>query len=181
MKSKKGAMEMSVGTIVTIVLLMAVLILGIFLVQKIFKSGGNAIDEIDNEVQSQITQLFAKEGNKIAVYPTSRQITLKKGDDPKGFAFSVKNLDVEEAEFSYGIFADDISKCGSTFSEEKANNLLIGSLGSFSLGPGNSLDLPRLIKFQVPETTPPCTIIYNLEVDKDSVSYTNAQIFVTIK
>ena len=41
MKSKRGAMEMSVGTIVTIVLLMSVLVLGIFLVQKIFKTGMN--------------------------------------------------------------------------------------------------------------------------------------------
>ena len=35
---KRGAMEMSVGTIVTIVLLMTVLVLGIFLVQRIFTS-----------------------------------------------------------------------------------------------------------------------------------------------
>jgi uncharacterized protein YneF (UPF0154 family) len=180
-ESKKAAMEMSVGTIVTIVLLMAVLILGIFLVQRIFKSSVNAIDEVDNEVQSQIRQLFAKEGNKIAIYPTSREITLEKGDTPKGFAFSVKNIDVEEAEFSYLIVADDVSKCGSTFSKEKADNMLIGSSGVFTLGPGNSLDLPRLVKFQVSETTPPCTMTFNLEIEKDSVPYTGAQIFVTIK
>ena len=34
--NKKAAMEMSVGTIVTIVLLMSVLVLGIFMIQKIF-------------------------------------------------------------------------------------------------------------------------------------------------
>ena len=76
MKTKKAAMEMSVGTIVTIVLLMSVLILGIFLVQKIFSSSTNAIDTIDNEVQNQITQLFSDEGNKLAVYPTSRDIVI---------------------------------------------------------------------------------------------------------
>jgi len=36
MKSKRAAMEMSVGTIVTIVLLMTVLILGLVLVRSIF-------------------------------------------------------------------------------------------------------------------------------------------------
>jgi uncharacterized protein YneF (UPF0154 family) len=179
--NKKAAMEMSVGTIVTIVLLMLVLILGIFLTQRIFQSSVNAIDEIDNEVQSQITQLFSKEGTKIAIYPTSRQITISKGDDPKGFAFSVKNLEVEEAEFSYLITADDISKCGSSFTEDMANNFLIGGSGSFNLGPGNSLDLPRLVLLDIPETAPPCTFSYNVEVKKDSVSYSGGQVFVTIK
>jgi len=178
---KKAAMEMSVGTIVTIVLLMSVLVLGIFLVQKIFSSGVNAIDEIDNEVQNQITQLFSKEGTKIAIYPTSRQITIKKGDTPKGFAFSIKNTGVESAEFSYKVLANDISKCGSTFSVEDANNLLIGGTGSFSLGPGNSLDLARLVKLDVPETAPPCTFSYTLDINRNGQSYTGGDIFVTIK
>ena len=51
MKSKRAAMEMSVGTMVTIILLVTVLVLGIFFVQKIFKSGTSAIDNIDTEVQ----------------------------------------------------------------------------------------------------------------------------------
>ena len=57
-KNRKAAMEMSVGTIVTIVLLMSVLILGIFLVQKVFRSGSNAIDSVDDEIQNQIIQSF---------------------------------------------------------------------------------------------------------------------------
>jgi hypothetical protein len=174
-------MEMSVGTLVTIVLLMVVLVLGIVLVQKIFGAGTNAIDTVDNEIQDQINKLFSEEGKKLSVYPTSRQVTLKKGDDPKGFAFSVKNNDVESAEFTYSVEASDVTKCGGGFTENKANNFLLGGSGSFSLGPGNFLDLPRLVKLAVPETAPPCTIIYNLEIDKDGTSYSGADIFVTIK
>src|SRR3989344_5188244 len=92
LKSKKAAMEMSVGTMVTIVLLMVVLVLGIFLIQRIFRAGTNAIDSVDSEVQSQIQKLFSEEGKTIAVYPTSREITLSKGDR-KGFAFSVRNTE----------------------------------------------------------------------------------------
>jgi predicted PurR-regulated permease PerM len=93
MKSKSGAMEMSVGTMVTIILLVCVLVLGIFFIQKIFGAGTNAIDSIDNEVQSEIDRLFERENKPLAIYPTSRDVILKKGDDPKGFAFSVKNDD----------------------------------------------------------------------------------------
>ena len=51
MKNKKAAMEMSMGTMVTIILLVVVLVLGIFFIQKIFSSGSNAIDTVDNQVQ----------------------------------------------------------------------------------------------------------------------------------
>jgi hypothetical protein len=180
LKNKKAAMEMSVGTIVTIVLLMSVLILGIFLVQKIFSSGSNAIDSIGTEVESEIQKLFSEEGNKIAIYPTSRDLIIKKGDDPKGFAFDVMNKDVESADFSYEIMADDVSNCGS-LTKTKADSFLIGGEGSFSLGPGNHLDLPRLVKLDIPETAPPCTIIYTLEIKRNGEPYTGTNIFVTIK
>ena len=92
---------MSVGTIVTIVLLMTVLVLGIFLVQKIFFSATNAVESIDTEIQNEIKELFTQEGKKIAIYPPSRDVKMKKGDDPKGFAFSIKNLDFENWYFIY--------------------------------------------------------------------------------
>ena len=181
MKSKKAAMEMSVGTIVTIVLLMSVLILGIFLVQKIFGSATNAIDSIDDQVQSEIGKLFDREDKKIAVYPTSRQITLKKKDDPKGFAFSVKNLGVESATFSYVVKAIDVSSCGNAFTTDRADSYLLGGSSSFPLGPGNSLDDPILVMFNLPENAPPCSMIYQIEVERDGENYAVSSIFVTIK
>ena len=180
-ENRKAAMEMSVGTIVTIVLLMSVLILGIFLVQKIFSSSTNAIDTIDNEVQNQITQLFSDEDNKLAIYPTSRDIVIKKKDDLKGFAFSVRNLGVESADFSYLVRASDVSRCGRGFTVEVAESYLLGGSGEFSLGPGNSFDMPRLIKFDLNDNSPPCTIIYYLAIAKGEEAYAGTDIFVTIK
>ena len=51
-KNKHAAMEMSVGTIVTIVLLMAVLVLGLVLVRTIFKNSTESIDSIDEQVKN---------------------------------------------------------------------------------------------------------------------------------
>ena len=175
---------MSVGTIVTIVLLMAVLVLGIFLVQRIFKSATGAVDSIDNEVQSEIRKLFAEEGATLAIYPTSRQITLKKEDDPKGFAFSVKNDDIESRDFTYIIKVDpefDLTKCGSTFKASQANSWLIVDAGSFSLGPGSDLELPELILFNVPGSAPPCTLPYKIDIDRERETYVGTKVFVTIK
>lgn len=180
-KEKRAALELSIGTMVTIVLLMVFLVLGIFFIQRVARLGLNAVDSIDSQVQGEIQKLFAEEGRKIAIYPTSREIVLRRGDTPKGFAFSVRNVDVENADFTFSTTASDISKCGSTFTKEDADSMLIGGAGSFSLGPGSSLELPRLVKLSVPETTPPCTMTYDLEIFKDSGPYTNADIFVTIK
>ena len=183
MKSKSGAIELSTGTMVIIILSMVVLVLAIFFIQQIFSLGTSAIDAVDAEIQSQIQELFAEEGRKVAVYPTSREITLKKGDTPKGFAFSVKNIgDVgipAEAEFEYDVRAFDVTRCG--FSEETANGFLLGGSGSFNLGPGNSLDFPVLVKFIIPETAPPCSMVYRLVIEKDGGAYSSPEVFVTIK
>jgi archaellum component FlaG (FlaF/FlaG flagellin family) len=162
---------------------MVVLVLAIFFIQQIFSLGTSAIDAVDAEIQSQIQELFAEEGRKVAVYPTSREITLKKGDTPKGFAFSVKNIgDVgisADAEFIYDVEALDVSLCG--FSEGTANGFLLGGSGSFDLSPGNSLDFPVLIRFVIPETAPPCSMTYVLVITKDGRAYSTVDVLVTIK
>lgn len=173
-------MELSMGTFVTIVLIVVAMVLGFALIRTIFQSGTSAIDQIDAAVQNEINKLFAEEGKKLVVYPASRQITLSKGDEPKGIAFSARNNDVESATFSYEVSADDVSKCGS-LTEEQANRFMIGGTGEFSLGPGNTLDLPRLIKFDIPESAPPCTMVYNLAVSKGGEPYSSADIFVTVE
>ena len=179
-KNNRGAMEMSVGTIVTIVLLMSVLVLGIFLIQKIFKTGTSAIDTVDAQIQSEVNKLFANTDAKLVVYPSSREITLKKGDDPKGFAFSVRNDDVESHTFEYSMEAQDVTGCGS-LTEEQAESWLLPSEGEFDLGAGNSLTLAEKILFIVPSSAPPCTIAYRLKIDKESEPYEGGSIFVTVR
>ena len=59
-KNRKAAMEMSVGTIVTIVLLMTVLILGLVLVRTIFTGAIENINGIDQAVKSELKNYFQK-------------------------------------------------------------------------------------------------------------------------
>ena len=176
-------MEMSVGTIVTIVLLMTVLVLGLVLIRSIFSSGTSAIDSIDSAVQSEIQKLFAEEGKRLVVYPSSRQVSIEKKDkEPSGFAFSVKNLETDSKDFTYSVNVDPsftISKCGSSFTAEKGNNWLLVDSGSFTLGGGNQMDLPELILLDIPETAPPCTIPYKLSIDGGD--YAQTSIYVTIE
>jgi len=187
MKNKHAAMEMSVGTIVTIVLLMTVLVLGLVLIRSIFKSGTTAIDSIDDAVQNEIQKLFEEEGKRIAVYPSSRQFTIEKTDEGNsGFAFSVKNIGLEENSFSYSIQVDpnfDIKKCGTTFNAERGNSWLISGTSQTigSIAPGNKMDLPEIVLLNIPEDAPPCTIPYLLEIKAGSESYASTKVFLTIE
>jgi len=183
MKDKKAAMEMSMGTMVTIILLVVVLVLGIFFIQKIFSSGTNAIDVVDSQVQSEINKLFTRdEGQSLIIYPSSREVVVKRGSDPKGFAFSVRNKDgLNSHTFSYTLKASDVTNCQNTLTKAKAEEFLLGGTGSFSLGKGETLANARLVKFSVSEESPACTVVYTLNIKKDNADYNSADIFVTIK
>ncbi|MDP2672681.1 MAG: hypothetical protein Q8O84_02620 [Nanoarchaeota archaeon] len=170
-KNKIGAMEMSVGTIVTIVLLMSVLVLGIFLVQKIFKTGTSAIDQVDTKIQSEIDLLFSQEDKSVVVYPKERTISISKGDSG-GFGFSIMNKEQTTGSFSYLVSVGEIGS-GCQLSEEQAESLIVlGKTGKeISLPSGSKLADAILVKFSIPETAPLCQIRYSLDVENNGVQY----------
>lgn len=65
MKSKRGAFEMSITTIVILVIAMIMLILGIMLVRKIMCGGMNIAEETLQGAKSQISKLFGEQGGEI--------------------------------------------------------------------------------------------------------------------
>ena len=183
--SKRAAMEMSVGTIVTIVLLMTVLILGLVMIRTIFRGSIENIEGIDQAVKSEISKLFSEDtSRKIVVYPTSRYVIIKKGEDNLGFGFSIRNTGEEEREgsFTYDINAVETS-CN--INTNAANNLI--TLGKsrnspgVKLSPGTFMDNPIFVRFSIPETAPPCKIRYSLEIENNGVFYDSADIDLQIK
>lgn len=180
-KNRKAAMEMSVGTIVTIVLLMTVLILGLVLVRTIFTGAIENINGIDQAVKSEIEKLFSEnEDRKIIIYPPTREVKIKKGEDSRGFGLSIRNLG-DEDEFSYEITAEETS-CGMTLSQadnlislnKQRNNILIPA-GSF-------MENPIFVKFDILETTLPCKITYMISMRKGNQAYgTPTDVYLEIK
>lgn len=179
--SKKAAIEMSVGTIVVIVLSMVVLVLGIFFVQQIFNVGSGAVDSVDAEVQNQIQKLFDEDGARVAIYPTSRRISLDQGDRDRGFAFGISNQETTPTNFGYSVLATDASNCQG-IDESTATSYLIGGSGETgNIGSGDTFG-PNLVTFIIPEAAPLCTIEYALEVQRDDGTvYRNLNFFVTIE
>lgn len=169
MGDTKGAMEMSVGTIVTIVLLMSVLILGLFLVRNIFSSASGAVDMTDQQLQAEIGKLFGAEDSKLAIYPSSKYLEIKtKNDDAIGIGIrNINNQFNTGTQFSYEVTYRENS-CG--MNQNQAMSLIVlGRTATLTI-PEGGLRVDR-IRFSVPEGVPNCIIRYEVTVKKDSALY----------
>ncbi len=178
--NKKGAIQMTMGTIVTIVLMVAILIVLLFFVNKVKGSGEKALTGIDQAIQTKMNELFTS-GTKIVVYPVSREIELKKGDSAKGIGFSIKNVEKNETTFSYTVSAKEIaSDCSITL--EQANSFItLGKSGQATLPSGSTMDPPVFVRFNIPETAPLCDIRYGIDVKKGDGKQYSPTIFFDVK
>lgn len=171
-RNRSGAMEMSVGTIVTIVLLMTVLILGLVLIRSIFFSAVENVGLTDQAVKNEINKLFTEDDSKmIYVVPNSRLIELKKGSTDLGFGFLINNQMQESQTFSYEVKATEVSCPNSMRLSEADSFISLGKSGNNVIIPADSrMDDAIFVRFNVPETSPACDIRYDLQVYAGSKS-----------
>jgi hypothetical protein len=179
--NKKGAIELSISTVVIIVIGMSMLILGLVLVRSIFTSAQYNVDQLGKNVEAEITKLFNEKGGKTYVYLPNNQVDIKKGS-VFGVGFGIKN-DVEgdpaAGAFTWEIKASDISKnCKLTLAQAD-NYLILGSKGTVSLLPGSDPYIAR-VRIQPSSTAPLCEIKYDFIVNKDGQPYETNYFIVKI-
>jgi hypothetical protein len=181
-RDKKGALEMSMTTIVTIVLIVVTLVLALVLIRTIFTSSTNAVTQVSVAIQNQINQLFASQGGDLQIYPAT-PITIKRGDStPYGFQFAVQNSDNNPATFNYNVSATDLHNCGSSFTEDDANGFILNGKGVLTASSGKVSD-NQVILFKASNDAPACTVTYTLTVIGTGTSAqfaTSGQMFVTL-
>jgi hypothetical protein len=182
MYNKKGAIELSISTVVIIVLGMTLLIGGIVLVQRIISSSISSIDKIDAGVESQVTKLFSDDSQKTVVRLTNNQIDIKQGQS-FGFAVGMKNTEEGSSSastFTYTVTASDIEKGCSGLTLAQVNGyVILGDTGSVSLLPGKVGT--KLITIKPASTAALCAVMYDLNVLKAGQPYDSTQFRVDIK
>ncbi len=170
---KKGAMELSMGTIVILVLAMSMLILGLVLVRTIFTGAKYNVDTMNTKVQNEINKLFV-EDEKMVVYLANKKLEIKSGDD-WGVAFAIKHLIEGEGgskKFKYNVEVnmDSIdlkSSCGGLTIAEAESWIKAGKSSSMTLNPAETGH--DIIRFSVPEGAPLCFIRYSITVDHPDI------------
>jgi len=161
-RSKKGAMELSVGTIVVFVLSMSVLVLGFFLVQRIFSVATSAVDLTDQQLRNEISKLFVDE-TRTTIYPGTREVEIRQ-DESGGVGVGIRNLENNEDVFSYEVRASPGNNCPVNFAEDDAMSLItVGDTDSgIRISPGDFI--VRTVSFEPPVGTALCTIRYTVDI-----------------
>jgi hypothetical protein len=185
MKNKKAAMEMSVGTIVTIVLLMSVLVLGLVLIQKIFKGGTESVDSINTQVRSKINNLFSEEDSNIIILLGSSKIAEVKAEGSSfGVVFAARTLDGTSSardRLQYKISlqenSDCITKNSKTFVESWFNGL--NNWQNFDGYDGDKSE--AIIRFSVPKGTALCDQKVYIDVRDNKLNKDVGGAYFTIK
>lgn len=180
-RGKKGAVELSISTIVIIVLAMSMLILGLLLVKSIFSGAINNVDTLNNKVKGEIDKLFTEE-QPVVLYLANGIAPIKQGTQ-YGVAFGIKNTlqgTASQGSFTYEITSDDTdltTRCGIT-KEEAEGWVYPGRTGTFTLAPGGTYY--GLARFTISKTAPLCTARFNLAISLDSKPYEFAFFDVTV-
>jgi hypothetical protein len=178
--SKKAAMEMSIGTIVTIVLSVTMLILGVVLIKNIF-TGGEDIVNMGTDLAKSRVQTLLGEDERVVIYPDTDAIEIKQ--EKMGAALiGIKNLGSEET-FSYLIKVYDIgNSCPDSMTNEKAMSLLESRENASDIMIPSGDSVSKKIIFKIPLGTPLCTIGYTVEVRlEDGTPYASKDFYIEIK
>ena len=163
-KNKRAAMEMSVGAIVTIVLLVTVLILGLVLVRNIFASGKRVIDLTTSQLEDEVNKLFG-EDKELVIYPRTKFIQIKQGEID-GVGIGIKNL-LEgvsgEQKFSYEVVVADASDCAEP-KEEIESWFKVGKTESDIPNPVGGKAIQRVL-FKIPVGSSLCIVRFRINVN----------------
>jgi len=172
-KGKRGAIELSISTIVIIVLAMSMLILGLVLVKSIFSGAKYNVDQMNDKVKDQISKLFA-EDTRAVVYLPNNLLTIKQGEN-WGLAFAIQNK-IASQEFNWTVRTTDLrteEKCGVS-QEEAMAWITTGDAGRAQIASGQQYT--DIIRFNIPEGSvsdvASCILRFQIVItDKDAKPY----------
>ncbi|MEM4703340.1 MAG: hypothetical protein QXP53_02560 [Candidatus Pacearchaeota archaeon] len=168
---KKAAFEMSVTTMVVIVIAVVLLVLGLVFVRQIFSGATENVLTINDKVRSEINKLFSEENQKTAIYLSDRIAEVKQGK-PFGVAFAIRNIGSRESTFGYTVSVNDPqiqSKCGITTSDAMAWIVAGGSETGITLPPGHLYF--TIIRFEPDLTAPLCTVRFKVAITQGTTTY----------
>ncbi len=173
-KSKKAALELSIGTIVILVLAMSMLILGLILIRTIFTGAKYNVDTMNKKVEAEINKLFV-EDQRAVLYLPNRLAEIKQGKE-FGIAFGIQN-NIATQKFKWGLKVIDDSpvaantikrKCGVSVTEVE-RWVTTGGSGNADIASGQKyLDI---IRFNIQEGTvsdiSTCIVRFQLVIKKE--------------
>ena len=176
---KEGALELSIGTIVIIVIGMSMLILGLVLVRTIFVGSTASIGELNEKVQNEIATLFADEGSDIVVKLGEGQTAkIKAGSDTFNVGVGARTPDGSNVgrrnrlQYKLSLEPGTGSNCVSRLGQRPTEDLFLTSLNLYnSFDQYDGATAFALIEINIPKGTGVCSQKVFIDVkDTDNVN-----------
>ncbi len=173
MKNKKAAFEMSMTTLVVIVLAVVMLILGLVFIRQIFGTATDSISVIDEQVKSKLKTMFGEEEGSIIVYNAETKI--KPGVESFGIPLAArtqtgKTITEDHLQYEISVAGGDCISPESWFVYPKANTW--NDFDSFDFDTG----YVNLI-LNVPKGTAFCTSVMKIAI-KDTTGEFASKTFI---
>ena len=168
-QNKKAAIELSIGTIVVIVIAMSILILGLVLVRNIFTGATDNVGELNNKVKDQIKGLFQSDEERAVIKLTEDTAVMKQGSE-FGVGFGVRNTEhgtVGSTTFHYKLKLDD-SNIAETCGISAVKALKWAQFGEGDMAiPAGTVEYNRIL-FTIPEDAPLCSTKFRILIYRPS-------------
>jgi len=182
-RNKKAAIELSMSTIVILVLAMSMLILGLVLIRTIFTGATGNVATMNEKVKGEISKLFEEDTRTVINLPNG--LAAMKQGEQFGVSFGIQNKGMSQ-KFKWKVIVQDDnikSKCGVT--SDKALKWITGGLtGSVDIASGQKYS--DIIRFNIPDQAvndvSKCIIRFQLIVsNEDGTPYATEPFDVQIK
>jgi len=171
--NKRAAIELSIGTIVIIVLAMSMLILGLVLVRNIFKGVTAIVDELNQQSIDSIIDLFSNTDEKIIVKLGAGQTIRPKADNAlNNFLIGARtsdgsNVDVTTFKYKLSLDRDARENCITKINERKVEEFITQRLNTRLRFDKTALDIAfASIEVRIPEGTLSCSQKFRIEVEE---------------
>lgn len=164
MMQRRGAIEMSITTVVVLVLGMTMLILGLGLVRGIFGTATDSVDQIDQKVKSEIAQLFSDDQQDVVILlGKDKTAAIKASDKPFGIVVGARTPDGAAAtagRLKLQLTLDDSSTkyCLAVLGKAKTEGVFVPRFGQdLEFDEFDGANAFFKIQVQIPEGTKECS------------------------
>jgi hypothetical protein len=164
--------------IILAVLLVVIIVLGIYLANKIFCCGVKG-DLTNQQLRSELNKSLS--GNiKAAIYPSTKLVEVtQEGNGWVGLG--IKNVGTAANNFSYSVSLSKVSACSIGVSKATAESwITTGRTGDNINIPSGDFSVQKVL-LTIPTGTPLCIIRYGVNVKADGTPYTTNFFDVSIK
>ncbi len=183
--NRKAALELSIGTIVVIVIGMSMLILGLVLVRTIFSGSTKSVNDLNEQVQSEILDLFDDDSGNLVVQLGSADTAKVKPGDRFNVAIGAQHPSgdaVTRDTLLYRVeLADDSDdNCVRKLGRQRTEDLFVTRVNTWNeFGKYSGSNAFALIEIDAPKGTERCTQKVNVDMRlKDSATPSDGDAFI---